>query len=192
MPASSVRFRFTRQLSCTYHSVIRNWPCADGCPSDSVYSVMAPSNAFAKPTFVLRGFEPSALKLKFPLKLDVRAAGRVVCSTKSPAFIVCAPFSFVMLPETLNKVLYPKKGNRCSMLNWSGFPGTPPVNVACGRMYSGLACGKNCGIPGSTTRRSFASRAASSNGLVYWCAQFTPTVNSPCNVGLNVCSSVFT
>jgi hypothetical protein len=55
-----------------------------------------------------------------------------------------------------------------------------------------LACGKNCGIPGNTTRRSFASAAAWSTGLVFWCDQLTPTVNSPNSVGLNVCNAVVT
>ena len=51
------------------------------------------------------GFEASVLKLKLPLKLDVRAAGRVVCSTKRPIFMLCVPLTFVMLPEKLNSVL---------------------------------------------------------------------------------------
>src|SRR5262245_22529427 len=105
MPASTVTFLFTRQLSCAYHSAIMNRPCADGWPFDSVYCGTVPRSALANPAFVVSGFAPSLLKLKLPLKLDVRAAGRVVCSTNNPVFIVCAPFSLVRLPDTLNRVL---------------------------------------------------------------------------------------
>src|SRR5689334_7024703 len=115
-----------------------------------------------------------------------------MCSKKKPALKEWAPRTFVRLLETFDSVLYPKNGKRCSMLNDAIVPGEPPVNVACGRIFSGFAWGKNCGMPGNTAARSFDRRAASSNGLVCWCAQFTPTVNSPNSVGLNVCSTVFT
>src|SRR5215207_6328902 len=100
-----VKFRFTRQLSCPYHSVSRNRPCAEGWPLDSVYWDTMPRSALANPTFVLFGFAASLLKLKLPLKLDERAAGLVVCSTNTPAFRLCAPFIFVRFPEMLNSVL---------------------------------------------------------------------------------------
>ena len=70
-----------------------------------MYSVTDPVSAFANPTLVLLGLPPSLLKLRFPLKLDDRAAGRVVCSTNTPVFRLCAPFSFVTLPETFQSVL---------------------------------------------------------------------------------------
>src|SRR3990170_3744855 len=109
-----VTLRFTRQLSCTYHSALTNCPCADGCPFASWYCEIAPSSALANPTFVFKGFEPSALKLSDPLKVADRWAGRVVCSTKIPAFMLCVPFTFVMLLDTLNSLLNPKKGHRLS------------------------------------------------------------------------------
>ena len=62
-----VKFCFTRQLSCTYHSVFMNWPCASGWPSDSWYWVIAPSSALANPTLVLSGFDPSVLNVSVPL-----------------------------------------------------------------------------------------------------------------------------
>ena len=106
--------------------------------------------------------------------------------------MLCEPAIFVMLPDTFQSVLKPKNVQRLSVLNDPTVPGVPPVNVAFGRIPSGFACGKNCGNPGSTFRRSLPAFAASSNALVYWCAQFTPTVTSPKSVGLKVCSSVLT
>ena len=47
----------------------------------------------------------SALKLKLPLNVEVRAAGLVVCSTNIPVFNEWAPLTLVTLPETLNRVL---------------------------------------------------------------------------------------
>jgi hypothetical protein len=77
-------------------------------------------------------------------------------------------------------------------LNEAIVPGMPPLKLACGIRLSGFADGKYCDSPGSTFVRSFASFAAWSNALVYWCDQFTPTVNSANVVELNVCRSVFT
>ena len=70
-----------------------------------MYCETDPSSALANPTFVFSGFEPSLLKLSVPLKFDDRAAGRVVCSTKSPVLIVCEPFSLETLPEMFHSVL---------------------------------------------------------------------------------------
>src|SRR5688572_2802193 len=113
-----------------------NWPCADGWPSDSWYCVIAPRSPFANPMFVLSGFEPSVLKLIVPLYEEARCAGRVVCSTKRPVLMLCAPFTFVRLPETLKSVLKPKNGHRLSELNDATellfTDGMPPANVAFG------------------------------------------------------------
>ena len=68
----------------------------------------------------------------------------------------------------------------------------PPVNDACGRMRSGFACREELRKPGSTRVRSLPSRAAWSRASVFWCAQFTPTVNSEKVVELKVWSSVLT
>jgi hypothetical protein len=59
------------------------------------------------PMFVLRGCALSAAKLNVPLKLDVRWAGRVVCSMKNPTLKVCEPLAFVMFVEKFSRVLYP-------------------------------------------------------------------------------------
>src|SRR4051794_18776683 len=127
-----------------------NSPCALGCPFDSWYCVTAPSRPLAKPRFVLSGFEPSVLKLSDPLNVDARCAGRVVCSTKTPVFRLWAPFTLVRLPDTLNSVLKPKKGQRLSTLNAPTVPGMPPLKLACGSRLSGFASGKNCWNEGST------------------------------------------
>src|SRR5688500_6443459 len=102
------------------------------------------------------------------------------------------PLILVRFPEKFHSVLKPKNGHRLSFANEAIVPGVPPPKVALGRMPSGLACGKNCGKPGSTIRRSLMSRADESKALVYWCAQLTPTVSSEYSDGLNVWSSVLT
>src|SRR4051812_21656304 len=105
MPASTVNFRVTRQLSCAKNSVFTNSPCAEGWAFDSWYWVTAPSSALAYPIFVFSGFEPSVLKLKVPLNEEDRWAGRVVRSTKIPVFRLCAPFNLVTLPLIVNGAL---------------------------------------------------------------------------------------
>ena len=50
--------------------------------------------------------------------------------------MVCAPLTFVSCRHVEQRVVA-KEGNRCSMPNWSGLPGTPPPKVACGMIDSG-------------------------------------------------------
>ena len=138
------------------------------------------------PMLVFSAFEASVLKLKSPLKFEVRWAGRVVRSRKNPALNVCDPAAFVIFVEKFHRVLYPKKGKRFSTPSERTFPGTPPPNAAFGTRYIGFASGKYCGSPGSTFVRSFLSSSSWLTAAVFWCDQLTPTVNSPYSVGLNV------
>src|SRR5687768_2951445 len=144
-----------------------NWPCASGCASASWYWVTTPRSAFANPTLVLSGFDPSELKVSEPLNVDDRCAGRVVCSTNRPALMLCVPLIFVTFPEKFHSSLKPKNGQRGSTLNDAMVPPGPPLKLACGIRLSGLADGKYWRSAGSTTVRSLARRAASSSALVY-------------------------
>src|SRR5690606_11197759 len=67
-----------------------------------------------------------------------------------------------------------------------------PANDMFGTRYCGLASGKNCGRPSSTSRRSFRRYDSSLTMLTYCFAQFIPMVTSATVVGLIVLRNVLT